>query len=47
MNEKEWVWKGRTFKSRRVSEREGNAYEEKVDVVVVDGRRNYFEELME
>ena len=31
----------------RGSEREGSACELKVDVVVVDGRRNYFEELVE
>ena len=29
------------------SEREGSAYEQKVFVVVMDGRINYFEELVE
>ena len=29
------------------SEREGSAYKQKVNVVVVDGRKNYFEGLME
>ena len=39
--------KGVHLNQERESEREGSAYEQKVVVVVMDGRRNYFEELVE
>ena len=38
--------KGEHLNQERGGEGERSAYEQKVDVVVVDGRRNYFEECM-
>ena len=47
MVEKNEYGKGGHLNQEREHEREGNAYKQKVVVVVVDGRRNYFEELVE
>ena len=44
MAEKNGYGKGGHLKQEEGSERGGSAYEQKV---VVDGRRNYFEELVE
>ena len=44
MVEKNEYGKGGHLNQEREREREGNAYKQKV---VVDGRRNYFEELVE
>ena len=47
MVEKNEYGKGGHLNQERERERERNAYKQKVVVVVVDGRRNYFEELVE
>ena len=47
MTEKNGYEKGVHLNQERGSEREGSAYEQKVAVVVMDGRRNYFEVLVE